>query len=45
MGRDVTSVEVKHETWKRLTMRKEPGDTFDDVISDLLDIAEEVEEE
>lgn len=42
MADDRTSVEVHRDTWKRLMMRKEPGDTFNDVISDLLD---EVEEE
>jgi predicted CopG family antitoxin len=44
MSEDRTNVQVTTETWKRLHMRKEPGDSFDDVISELLDIAEEVEE-
>lgn len=36
MSSDTTTVTVSHETWKRLQMRKEPGDSFDDVISRLL---------
>jgi len=44
MPNDKTSIQVRNETWKRLTLRKEPGDTFDDVITDLLDKAEDVEE-
>lgn len=31
------TVRVSDETWKRLNQRKEPGDSFDDVISRLLD--------
>jgi len=34
---DVTTVKVKKETWKQLNKRKEPGDTFDDVISNLIE--------
>jgi hypothetical protein len=34
---DVTTVEVATETWKELNQRKEPGDSFDDVIQRLLD--------
>ena len=37
MADDVTTVKVSADTWKRLNQRKEPGDTFDDVISKLLD--------
>lgn len=44
MSEDTTTVSVSTETWKRLHMRKGPGDSFDDVISELLDLAEEVEE-
>jgi predicted CopG family antitoxin len=33
---DTTTVEVKTETWKQLNERKEPGDSFDDVISKML---------
>lgn len=36
MARDVTSIEVRRSTWKELNRRKEPGDSFDDVISGLL---------
>jgi hypothetical protein len=39
-----TTVNVSEDTWKRLTMRRGPGDTYDDVITELLDIAEEQED-
>lgn len=45
MANDRTTVNVSHKTWKRLTLRKEPGKTYDDVITELLDLADEVEEE
>jgi predicted CopG family antitoxin len=32
MSRDTTTIEVKTETWKALNQRKEPGESFDDVI-------------
>lgn len=35
--RDVTSIEIKSQTWKELNQLKEPGDTFDDVIQRLLE--------
>lgn len=44
MSEDRTTVTVSTETWKRLHMRKGPGDSFDDVISNLLDFAEQHEE-
>jgi predicted CopG family antitoxin len=31
-----TTIEVDNETWKMLNRRKEPGQTFDDVITELL---------
>lgn len=31
-----TTVKVKKDTWRRLNRLKEPGDSFDDVISELL---------
>lgn len=34
---ETTTVEIKNETWKQLNRRKEPGDSFDDVISRLLE--------
>lgn len=37
---DTTTVRVSPETWKRLNQRKGPGDSFDDIISQLLDEAE-----
>jgi len=34
---DTTTIEIKTETWRELNMRKEPGDSFDDVIKRLLE--------
>jgi predicted CopG family antitoxin len=42
---DTVTVRVSEETWSRLNQRKGPGDSFDDVISEVLDIAEEYEDE
>ncbi|UIP00312.1 hypothetical protein Hbl1158_02780 [Halobaculum sp. CBA1158] len=40
-----TSIRIKIETWRRLKDRKTmPDDSFDSVINELLDIAEEAEE-
>ena len=37
MGRDAdTHVRVTEETWKELNRRKGPGDSFDDIIGELL---------
>ena len=43
MPDDVTTVKVSTDTWKRLNRRKGPGDSFDDVIEQLLDLAEDIE--
>ena len=40
MSDDVTSIQVRNETWQELNARKQPGDTFDDVIQRLLDVDE-----
>ncbi|MFW5918528.1 MAG: DUF7557 family protein [Haloferacaceae archaeon] len=40
MAEDV-NIRIKRDTWKRLHALKEPGDSFDDVITDLLEEAEE----
>lgn len=45
MADDTTTMEVKDRTWTRLNRRKSHGDSFDDVVTELLDIAEEYEEE
>lgn len=37
MNEHKTSVTVSNDRWKRLILRKEPGDTFDDVIEEILD--------
>jgi hypothetical protein len=36
-GMDMTTVRVSEETWQDLNQRKEAGDTFDDVISRLIE--------
>jgi len=36
MDSDTTTIQVNSETWQRLNRRKGPGDTFDDVIQELL---------
>ena len=41
MSDDITTIQVSAETWRRLNQRKGPGDTFDEVITELLDAAEE----
>lgn len=33
---ETTTIEVTDETWTQLNRRKERGETFDDVISDLM---------
>ncbi|ELY86884.1 hypothetical protein C485_08207 [Natrinema altunense JCM 12890] len=45
MADETTTVTVSTETWKRLTLRKDPGDSFDDVITELLDEVEEGDED
>lgn len=40
-----TSIRIKVDTWKRLNERKSlPNESFDDVINDLLDKAEQLED-
>lgn len=34
------TIRVDGSTWKRVNKRKEPGDSFDDAIRDLLDEVE-----
>jgi predicted CopG family antitoxin len=38
-----TTIRLKRDTWKRLHAMKEPGDTFDDVLNDVLDKADVAE--
>lgn len=33
---ETTTIEIKSNTWKELNRRKEPGDSFDDVVQRLL---------
>ena len=37
MADETTTLQVTKETWKELNLRKEPGETFDDVIQRLLE--------
>ena len=34
---ETTTIEIKSDTWRRLNAQKEPGDSFDSVITRLLD--------
>ena len=36
-----TNIRIKTDTWDRLRRRKSPGESFDDVIQNLLSEAEE----
>lgn len=36
MPEDVTTIQISVETWRELNRRKEPGQSFDDVIQELL---------
>lgn len=36
MGDD-TTIRVKRDTWRRLHERKEPGESMDDVLSELIE--------
>jgi len=45
MADDTINIEISHENWKKLMLRKDgPGVAFDDVVTELLEIAEEHEE-
>lgn len=37
MSDDVTSAQIKVDTWEELNKLKRPGDSMDDVITRLLD--------
>jgi predicted CopG family antitoxin len=44
MSRDATNhIRVTAETWRRLNRRKQPGDSFEDVIQRLLEGEDEGE--
>jgi predicted CopG family antitoxin len=34
---DVTTIEISVDNWRELNRMKDPGDSFDDVISRLLE--------
>jgi predicted CopG family antitoxin len=40
MSSEDTSIRIKVDTWGRLRSRKGPGESFDDVINEVLDDAE-----
>ena len=40
---ETTIIEVSWTTWQRLNARKTPGESFEDVLSDVLDIVDSVE--
>lgn len=44
MAKPGTTIHVSEETWRALMMRKSPGDTFDDVVSELIQENEAFEE-
>lgn len=44
MSESSTSVRINHSTWRRLHERKEPGESHDDVITDLLDQVENADD-
>jgi len=44
MGSEDTSIRIKVDTWERLRARKGPGESFNDVINDVLDIVEAEEQ-
>lgn len=39
MADDRTNIEISHTNWERLNGRKQPGESFDDVIGRLLERA------
>lgn len=40
---DDTNIRIKRETWERLRDRKGPGESFDEVISGLIEESESSE--
>lgn len=45
MPRDADKhIRVTEETWKELNMRKEPGDSFEDVLRRLIEEGEQSDE-
>ena len=41
MCSDVTTIKVKRDTWRELHKLKRPGQSFDEVLSELLEDNEE----
>lgn len=44
MAEDTTTITITRETWKELHMRKDLGESFEDVVEDLLEKAKKYEE-
>lgn len=42
MGSDM-NIPASEAVWQELNRRKRPGDTFDDVLRDVLELSEEAE--
>jgi len=40
----MTTIHIKPDTWKKLIILKEPGESMDDVIQKLLKITNEIQE-
>ncbi|WP_436933719.1 antitoxin VapB family protein [Halovenus marina] len=40
MSDDDVNIRIKRDTWKRLNSRKEPNDSFNDVLERVLDKVE-----
>lgn len=43
MSENVTSAQIKKDTWQELNALKQPGDSMDDVIQRLLDSHKQIE--
>lgn len=41
---ETTTIEISRENWQRLSGRKRPGDSFDDVITRLLESGDDAQE-
>ena len=39
MGKNIKHIDITESTWKKLWAIRKPGESFDVVISDLIDVA------
>jgi len=44
MAEDTTTITITQDTWKELHMRKDLGESFEDVVVDILEKAKKYEE-